>query len=155
LTILLQRWQGMKQSEALMKFLAISAGIVLVGLHAAGGLAAVADNEDSGRRNTREAYLGSAFAIAARQFSANEAAVSGNEAIVEKIRHMLATEHLSSATHLDVGADGYGVVWFTGIAQSQDDVDAAVSIARSTEGVTGVHTDVKIVAQRPTSGSNL
>src|SRR6202790_5766148 len=55
--------------------------------------------------------------------------------ITTKIKAKLATEHLASAKHIKVDTDMNGVVWMTGTANSQGEVDRAVGIARATEGV--------------------
>jgi len=36
-------------------------------------------------------------------------------------------------------------VWLTGKTRSQDEVDAAIPIARATEGVRDVHSDIRVV----------
>jgi hyperosmotically inducible periplasmic protein len=61
--------------------------------------------------------------------------------ITTKIKTKLAAEHLGSAKHIKVDTDRNGVVWMTGTANSQDEVDKAVAIARDTEGVKSVNSD--------------
>src|SRR5512141_1459632 len=59
--------------------------------------------------------------------------------ITTKIKTKLAAEHLGSAKHTKDDTDKNGVVWMTGTANSQDEVDKAVAIARNTEGVKSVN----------------
>jgi hyperosmotically inducible periplasmic protein len=61
--------------------------------------------------------------------------------ITTKIKTKLAAEHLGSAKHIKVDTDMNGVVWMTGTANSQDEVDKAIAIARDTEGVKSVNSD--------------
>jgi hyperosmotically inducible protein len=64
--------------------------------------------------------------------------------ITTKIKTRLAEEHLGSLKHIRVDTDRNGVVWMSGTANSQDDVDKAVAIARDTEGVKSVNSHIKI-----------
>jgi hyperosmotically inducible protein len=64
--------------------------------------------------------------------------------ITTKIKTKLATEHLGSAKHIKVDTDRNGVVWMTGTANSQDEVNQAVAIARDTEGVKSVNSHIKV-----------
>ena len=57
----------------------------------------------------------------------------------------LAAEHLGSAKHISVDTDKNGVVWLTGTANTQAEVDKAVTIARNTEGVRSVKSELTIV----------
>ena len=68
--------------------------------------------------------------------------------ITTKIKTKLAAEHLASAKHIKVDTDRNGVVWMTGTANSQDEVDKAVAIARDTEGVKSVNSRVKVRKDR-------
>ena len=61
--------------------------------------------------------------------------------ITTKINTQLAAEHLGSAMHISVDTDKNGVVWLTGTANNQAEVDQAVTIARKTEGVRSVKSD--------------
>ncbi len=60
----------------------------------------------------------------------------------------LAADHLGSMKHIRVDTDKDGVVWLTGTANSQTEIDAAISIARNTEGVKFVWSDLKIQNDR-------
>ena len=67
-----------------------------------------------------------------------------DSAITTKIKTKLAAEHLGSAKHIKVDTDKNGVVWMTGTANSQAEVDKAVAIARETEGVKSVNSHIKV-----------
>jgi hyperosmotically inducible protein len=67
-----------------------------------------------------------------------------DSAITAKIKTKLAAEHLTSVGHIHVDTDKNGVVWLTGTARSQEAVDKAVSIARETEHVKSVHSELTI-----------
>jgi hyperosmotically inducible periplasmic protein len=64
--------------------------------------------------------------------------------ITSKIKTKLAAEHPGSAKHIRVDTDKNGVVWMTGTANSQQEVDQAVAIARDTEGVKSVNSHIKV-----------
>ena len=68
--------------------------------------------------------------------------------ITTKIKAKLAAEHLGSAKHISVDTDKNGVVWMGGTANSQQEIDKAVSIARNTEGVKSVNSDLKVQKDR-------
>ncbi len=64
--------------------------------------------------------------------------------ITTKIKTQLAAEHLGSMKHIKVDTDKNGVVWMTGTANSQDELNKAVSIARNTEGVKSVKSELTV-----------
>jgi len=64
--------------------------------------------------------------------------------ITVKIKAKLAEEHLASVGHIKVDTDKNGVVWMTGTANSRDEVNQAVAIAKNTEGVKSVHNQLKV-----------
>jgi hyperosmotically inducible protein len=68
--------------------------------------------------------------------------------ITTKIKTKLAAEHLGSAKHIKVDTDKNGVVWMSGTANSQDEIDRAVAIARDTEGVKSVTSHIKVRKDR-------
>jgi len=68
--------------------------------------------------------------------------------ITTKIKTKLAAEHIGSAKHISVDTDKNGVVWMTGTANSQAEVDKAVAIARDTEGVKSVHSKLTVQKDR-------
>ena|ERR1700737_2182792 len=72
------------------------------------------------------------------------AAFVKDSAITTKIKAKLAAEHLTSLGRIHVDTDKDGVVWLSGSARTQDAIDKAVSIARSTEHVKSVHNDLVI-----------
>lgn len=72
------------------------------------------------------------------------AAFVKDSAITTKIKTKLAAEHITSLGRIHVDTDKNGVVWLTGSARTQEAVDKAESIARETEGVKAVHSNVKI-----------
>lgn len=64
--------------------------------------------------------------------------------ITTKIKAKLADEKMSSLAHIEVDTDRKGAVVLSGKAGTQDEADKAVSIARETEGVTSVKSNIKI-----------
>ena len=68
--------------------------------------------------------------------------------ITTKIKTQLAAEHLGSMKHVKVDTDKNGVVWMTGTANTQEQVDKAISIARNTEGVKSVKSELKVEKDR-------
>ena len=68
--------------------------------------------------------------------------------ITTKIKTKLAEEHLGSAKHIRVDTDKNGVVWMSGTANSQEEANQAVAIARETEGVKSVRSDLKVRTDR-------
>ena len=64
--------------------------------------------------------------------------------ITTKIKTKLAAEHPGSTKHIKVDTDKNGVVWMSGTANSQQEVDKAVAIARDTEGVKSVNSHIKV-----------
>jgi hyperosmotically inducible periplasmic protein len=66
--------------------------------------------------------------------------------ITTKVKSKLAAEHVSSLAKIQVDTDANGVVWLSGHANSQADIDKAVSIARGTEGVVTVKNHLKVKA---------
>lgn len=67
-----------------------------------------------------------------------------DSAITSKVKAKLATENLASIATIHVDTDKDGVVWLSGTAKTQADIDKAVSIAKNTEGVRSVKNDVKV-----------
>ena len=64
--------------------------------------------------------------------------------ITTKIKTKLAAEHLTSLGRIHVDTDKNGVVWLTGTARSQEAIDKAVSLAKETEHVKSVHSDLTV-----------
>jgi hyperosmotically inducible protein len=78
----------------------------------------------------------------------NPATFVKDSVITTKIKTKLAAEHLGSANHIKVDTDRDGVVWMTGTANTQGEVNQAVAIARNTEGVKSVKSDLKVQKDR-------
>ena len=68
--------------------------------------------------------------------------------ITTKIKTQLAAEHPGSAKHIAVETDKNGVVWMSGTANSQGELDQAVAIARNTEGVKSVNSELTVQKDR-------
>jgi hyperosmotically inducible protein len=66
--------------------------------------------------------------------------------ITTKVKAKLADEKMSSLLHIDVDTDNRGAVVLSGRAKSQREIDRAVSIARSTDGVTAVTSTIVVRA---------
>ena len=67
-----------------------------------------------------------------------------DSAITTKIKTKLAVEDPASMATIHVDTDKDGIVWMSGTAKTQQDVDKAVSIAKNTEGVKSVKNDIKV-----------
>ena len=67
-----------------------------------------------------------------------------DSAITTKIKTKLAAENPATMAMIHVDTDKDGIVWMSGTAKTQQDVDKAVSIAKNTEGVKSVKNDVKV-----------
>ena len=76
----------------------------------------------------------------------NAKAFVKDSAITSKVKAKLAAEKLSSLATIHVDTDADGVVWLSGTAKSQDQIDKAVSIARNTENVRAVKNGLKVKA---------
>jgi hyperosmotically inducible periplasmic protein len=68
--------------------------------------------------------------------------------ITTKIKAKLATDHPGSMKHIQVDTDADGVVWLTGTANNQSEIDAAIATARSTENVKSVWSDLTVENDR-------
>jgi len=64
--------------------------------------------------------------------------------ITTKIKANLASEKMASLVQIGVDTDSNGAVVLSGNAETQEDADKAVSIARATEGVTSVTSKITI-----------
>jgi hyperosmotically inducible protein len=67
-----------------------------------------------------------------------------DSAITTMVKTKLASEHITSLEQIHVDTDTNGVVWLTGSARTQEAADKAVSVARDTDRVTAVHSDIKV-----------
>ena len=64
--------------------------------------------------------------------------------ITTKVKANLADEKMSSLAHISVDTDSNGAVVLKGKVRSQEEADKAASIARGTEGVTSVKSNLQI-----------
>jgi hyperosmotically inducible periplasmic protein len=64
--------------------------------------------------------------------------------ITTKVKTHLAEEKIGSLAHIRVDTHGHGAVVLTGTAHTQEEADKAVSVARSTEGVTSVKSKIRV-----------
>jgi hyperosmotically inducible protein len=64
--------------------------------------------------------------------------------ITTKVKARLAAEHLTSLARIHVDTDANGIVYLSGTAQSQDAIDTAIRLARDTEHVRDVRSDVTV-----------
>jgi hyperosmotically inducible periplasmic protein len=93
------------------------------------------------------AFLGSVVALADEDSDKDRShpgAFVKDSAITTKIKTKLAAEHLTNMGRIHVDTDKDGVVWLSGSARTQDAIEEAVSIARSTEHVKSVRNDLII-----------
>lgn len=93
------------------------------------------------------AMLGSAAAMAADALatdSSNAVVFVKDSAITTDIKTKLAAEHITSLERIHVDTDKHGVVWLSGTASTRKAAEKAVSIARGTEHVKDVHSDITV-----------
>ena len=92
------------------------------------------------------ALLGSTVAASAEEptYASQTATFVKDSAITTTIKTKLASEHITSLERIHVDTDTNGVVWLTGSARTQEAADKAVSVARDTERVTAVHSNIKV-----------
>jgi len=64
--------------------------------------------------------------------------------ITTKVKAKLAADTARTLAHVSVDTDANGVVVLSGTAKNQEQINAAVSIAHATEGVTSVQNNIKI-----------
>src|SRR5262249_36616523 len=70
-----------------------------------------------------------------------------DSAITTKVKAKLTADHMSSLARVHVDTDKNGEVWLSGTVESEKVAANAVQIAKSTEGVRGVHSDIKVKAE--------
>ena len=93
------------------------------------------------------ALLGSTVALAdedASSTGSHAVAYLKDSTITTKIKAKLAAEHLTSVARIHVDTDVNGVVWLSGSARTREAIRKAVSIARHTDGVKAVHSDITV-----------
>jgi len=91
--------------------------------------------------------FGSAAATAADDLtsdSAHAVVFVKDSAITTKIKSKLAADHITSLERIHVDTDKDGVVWLSGTAKTLRAADRAVAIARETERVSDVHSDITV-----------
>jgi hyperosmotically inducible protein len=64
--------------------------------------------------------------------------------ITTKVKAKLAEKHLSTLTRIKVDTDENGVVYLSGRAPTSDARDLAVMIAKNTDGVNSVHSNIAV-----------
>ena len=64
--------------------------------------------------------------------------------ITAKVKAKLAEDKMGSLAHVSVDTDNKGAVVLRGTARTQEQVDQAVTIARATEGVTSVTSNIQV-----------
>ena len=74
----------------------------------------------------------------------NTGAFVKDSVITTKIKAKLAAEKASSLTQIKVDTDASGIVWLNGTVATEAEADKAVSIARSTKGVTAVKSEIVV-----------
>jgi len=67
-----------------------------------------------------------------------------DSAITVAIKTKLAADHPASLGRLKVDTDKDGVVWLSGTAKTRQEADRAVEIARGTDGVVRVKSDIVV-----------
>jgi hyperosmotically inducible protein len=67
-----------------------------------------------------------------------------DSAITSKIKAKLAAEHVTSLGKIHVDTDRDGVVWLSGTVRTEEAAEKAVAIARDTEHVRKVHSDIRV-----------
>lgn len=68
--------------------------------------------------------------------------------ITTKIKAKLAADHPGSMKNIRVDTDADGVVWLTGTANNQEEINQAIVTARGTENVKSVWSDLSIENDR-------
>lgn len=67
-----------------------------------------------------------------------------DSAITTKIKAKLAADHPTSLAKIHVDTDANGIVYLSGSTKTQSDADQAVAIAKATENVKSVHSDIVV-----------
>ena len=91
--------------------------------------------------------LGSGVALAANDHDSDRSHPKSfvkDSAITAKIKTKLMGDHFASLVKIHVDTDANGVVYLSGTARTQAAADEAVSMARATEHVTSVHSDIRV-----------
>ena len=70
-----------------------------------------------------------------------------DSAITAAVKTKLAADHLSSLTRIKVDTDRDGTVWLSGTTETQEAADRAVDIARNTDGVAQVKSNIVVAPE--------
>ena len=111
-----------------MKRKLLATCLLLGGITLLGPIAAYSEDKDSDRSSPK--------------------AFVKDSVITTKIKASMAKDKQVSAMHIKVDTDDKGIVYLSGNARSQAEADKAVQIARNTEGVRDVRSDIKVVKDR-------
>jgi hyperosmotically inducible periplasmic protein len=91
------------------------------------------------------AYL--ATAVASDVDSSHPTQYVKDSAITTAVKSKLAADHLSSLTRIKVDTDQNGIVWLSGSTDTQEAADRAVDIARNTDGVAQVKSNIVVAPE--------
>ena len=90
-----------------------------------------------------------AYAAADSDTDRNKPATYVKDSVITtKIKTKLAAESPGTMARIKVDTDNNGVVWMSGTANSPEEVNQAITIARNTEGVKTVKSDLKVQKDR-------
>lgn len=67
-----------------------------------------------------------------------------DSAITSSVKAQLKADHAAAFADVDVDADDHGIVTLDGHVRTQDEADRAISIAKHTDGVREVRSQLKI-----------
>jgi len=90
---------------------------------------------------------GIALAVDSDTDRAHPGAFVKDSAITTKVKAKLTADHMSSLAKVHVDTDKNGEVWLSGTVESEKVAANAVQLAKSTEGVRAVHSDIKVEAE--------
>ncbi|HMV01547.1 MAG TPA: BON domain-containing protein [Rhodocyclaceae bacterium] len=71
-----------------------------------------------------------------------------DSAITAKVKAKLAAEKIRTLAHVSVDTDADGMVVLSGNVRSEQEAEKAVQIARATDGVTGVTSNLRVVRDK-------
>jgi hyperosmotically inducible periplasmic protein len=117
------------------------AGALLLPIAAVAQATGPATGQISDQTTPRDTAATSSMQPAPAQSSSS---TSDQSSIPAKIKAEMAAENIASSPDINVDTDSSGGVVLSGTAQSQEDLDRTLSIARSTTGVTSVRNDVRV-----------
>jgi hyperosmotically inducible periplasmic protein len=96
------------------------------------------------------ALAGPAYLVAAEPSDADSSHPTQyvkDSAITTAVKSKLAADHLSSLTRIKVDTDQNGIVWLSGSTDTQEAADRAVDIARNTDGVAQVKSNIVVAPE--------